>query len=165
MIAEEYKACILVVNKWDLAKGKASSDDYAEYLTKILPRLSYAPIAFTTATESKNIQAVLDLARELYKQATTKVSTANLNKAVEQINEERTGGKSRSPRLPKIYYATQISTKPVTILLFVNKMELFDEKYKRFLVNKLRDHLGFAEVPIRLFVRPRREKNQPYNMA
>ena len=158
MIAEEYKACILVVNKWDLAKGNASSDDYAEYLTKILPRLSYAPIAFTTATESKNIQAVLDLARELYKQATTKVSTANLNKAVEQINEERTGGKSRSPRLPKIYYATQISAKPVTILLFVNKTELFDEKYKRFLINKLRDHLGFSEVPIRLFIRPRREK-------
>ena len=161
MIAEEYKACILVVNKWDLAKGKASSDDYAEYLTKILPRLSYAPIAFTTATESRNIQAVLDLARELYKQATTKVSTAKLNKAVEYINEQRTGGKSKSPRLPKIYYATQISTKPVTILLFVNKMELFDEKYKRFLSNKLRDHLGFAEVPIRLFIRPRREKNQP----
>lgn len=156
-IADEYKACILVVNKWDLAKGKASSDDYADYLTKILPQLSYAPIAFTTATESKNIQSVLDLARELYKQATTKISTSKLNKAIEQISSQHPGGKSKTSGFPKIYYATQIAIKPVTILLFVNKTELFSETYKRFLIGRLRDNLGFAEVPIRLLVRPRRK--------
>jgi len=156
-IADEYKACILVINKWDLAKGKASSDDYADYLTKTLPQLSYAPIAFTTATESKNIQSVLDLARELYKQATTKISTSKLNKAIEQISSQRPGGKSKTSGFPKIYYATQVATKPVTILLFVNKTEFFGENYKRFLIGRLRDHLGFAEVPIRLLIRPRRK--------
>jgi GTP-binding protein len=156
-IADEYKACILVINKWDLAKGKASSDDYADYLTKTLPQLSYAPIAFTTATESKNIQSVLDLARELYKQATTKISTSKLNKAIEQISSQRPGGKSKTSGFPKIYYATQVATKPVTILLFVNKTEFFGENYKRFLIGRLRDCLGFAEVPIRLLIRPRRK--------
>ena len=156
LIADEYKACILVVNKWDLAKDKASSDDYADYLTKTLPQLSYAPIAFTTATESKNIQSVLDLARELYKQATTKISTAKLNKAIEQISSQHPAGKSKTSGFPKIYYATQVAAKPVTILLFVNKTEFFDETYKRFLVGRLRDNLNFAEVPIRLLVRPRR---------
>jgi GTP-binding protein len=156
-IADEYKACILVINKWDLAKGKASSDDYADYLTKTLPQLSYAPIAFTTATESKNIQSVLDLARELYKQATTKISTSKLNKAIEQISPQRPGGKSKTSGFPKIYYATQVATKPVTILLFVNKTEFFGENYKRFLIGRLRDCLGFAEVPIRLLIRPRRK--------
>jgi GTP-binding protein len=167
-IAEHYKACILVVNKWDLAlvaakaaaaagKDKASSDDYADYLGKTLPQLSYAPIAFTTATESKNIQSVLDLARELYKQATTKVSTPKLNKAIEQIYSQRPGGKRKTAVFPKIYYATQVATKPVTLLLFVNKAELFDENYKRFLIGRLRDTLSFAEVPIRLLIRPRRK--------
>jgi GTP-binding protein len=156
LIADEYKACIIVINKWDLAKGKASSDDYANYLSKLMPQLSYAPIVFTTATERKNIQSVLDLARELFKQATTKVSTAHLNKAIEQISSQRPGGKRGVSHLPKIYYATQIAIKPVTILLFVNKLELFDENYKRFLIGRLRDNLSFAEVPIRLLVRPRR---------
>ncbi len=156
-IADEYKACILVINKWDLAKGKASSDDYADYLTKTLPQLSYAPIAFTTATESKNIQSVLDLARELYKQATTKISTPKLNKAIEQISSERLGGRRKTSLFPKIYYATQIATRPVTLLLFVNKVKLFDENYKRFLIGRLRAHLGFAEVPIRLLIRPHRK--------
>jgi GTP-binding protein len=156
-IAEEYKACILVVNKWDLAKGNASSDDYADYLGKTLPQLSYAPIAFTTATESRNIQSVLDLARELYKQATTKVSTPKLNKAIEQTSSQRPSGKSGSSQFPKIYYATQVAIKPVTLLLFVNKAELFDENYKRFLIGRLRESLDIAEVPIRLLVRPRRK--------
>ena len=157
LIADEYKACILVINKWDLAKDKASSDDYADYLTKTLPQLSYAPIAFTTATESKNVQSVLDLAGELYKQATTQISTSKLNKAIEQISSQRPGGKSKISGFPKIYYATQVATKPVTILLFVNKTEFFDGTYKRFLISRLRDILGFAEVPIRLLVRPRRK--------
>jgi GTP-binding protein len=156
LIIAEYKACIIVINKWDLAKETASSDDYADYLSKLMPQLNYAPIAFVTATEHKNVQSVLDLACELYKQATLKVSTAQLNKAIEQISTKRPAGKKGVSYLPKIYYATQIAVKPVTILLFVNKTELFDENYKRFLVGRLRDHLGFAEVPIRLLVRPRR---------
>jgi GTP-binding protein len=157
-IGAEYKACILVVNKWDLAKGKASSDDYAEYLGKMLPQLSYAPIAFTTASEGKNIQAVIDLAQELFKQAATKVPTPKLNKAIELITQERMGGKSKGGSLPKIYYATQVSVNPITIIVFVNKVEMFDENFRRYLVGKLRDFLGFAEVPIRLLVRPRRRE-------
>ena len=157
LIADEYKACILVVNKWDLAKGKASSDDYAEYLTKTLLRLSYAPIVFTTATESKNIKPMLDLAGELYKQASTKISTAKLNRAIEQISSQRPEGKNKVSGSPKIYYATQVAIKPVTILLFVNKTGFFDGTYKRFLISRLRDILGFAEVPVRLLIRPRRK--------
>ncbi|MEN6385382.1 MAG: ribosome biogenesis GTPase Der [Phycisphaerales bacterium] len=159
-IADEFKACILVVNKWDLAKNQASTDDYVKYLGKMLPQMTYAPIAFTTASEGKNVQSVIDLAQELFKQATTKVSTANLNKAIEVITEERMGGKSKGGSLPKIYYGTQVAINPITLILFVNKMELFDENFKRYLINKLRDHLGFAEVPIRLLIRPRRRENK-----
>jgi GTP-binding protein len=83
-----------------------------------------------------------------------------MNKAVEQISAQRIGGKSRTSQLPKVYYATQIAVKPVTILLFVNNVDLFDENYKRFFISKLRDILSFSEVPIRLFVRPRRKEEQ-----
>jgi GTP-binding protein len=121
--------------------------------------MSYAPIAFTTASEGKNIQSVIDLSQELFKQAMTKVSTPKLNKAIDLITQERMGGKSKAGSLPRIYYATQVSVNPITIILFVNKTELFDENFKRYLVGKLRDFLGFAEVPIRLLVRPRRRKD------
>ena len=157
-IADEYKSCIIIINKWDLAKDTAATDDYQEYLTKLLPGLKYAPIAFTTATEAKNVQGVLDLAAEIFKQTTTWIPTTKLNKAFEIIKQERAGtSKGRKRGWPKIYYATQVAVNPVTILMFVNKPELFEENYRRFIINRLRSILPIEEVPIRLFARKHRK--------
>ena len=158
-IAEEHKSCIMVVNKWDLAKDTAVTGDYEEYLTKLLPGLRYAPIAFTTATEAKNVQSVLDLSAQIFKQTTTWIPTAKLNKAFEMIMQEKAGSARRGGGgWPKIYYATQIAVNPVTILMFVNRPELFDENYRRFIVGRLRELLPIDEVPIRLLARSHREK-------
>jgi len=154
-ISEEYKSCILVVNKWDLAKERAVTGDYGEYLTKMLPGLKYTPIAFTTATKAKNVQSVLDLTAEVFKQATMWISTGKLNKAFEVIKAERAG--SAKGGLPKIYYATQVSINPITILMFVNKPELFEEGYRRFITGRLQSMLPTAEVPIRLLARSHRK--------
>lgn len=157
-ISMEYKSCIIVINKWDLAKERADTDDYEEYLTKMLPALKSTPLAFTTATKAKNVQSVLDLAAELFKQATTQIPTAKLNKAFELIKEERLGPTKRGrPGTPKIYYATQIVVNPITILMFVNKPQLFDENYMRFLKSRLQAMLSIDEVPIRLLARPHRK--------
>jgi len=157
-IADEYKSCIIVVNKWDLAKDFASTEDYEDYLTKLLPGLKYAPLAFTTAIEGKNVQSVLDLSAEIFKQTTTWIPTTKLNKAFESIKQEKTTAAKRSNKgWPKIYYATQVAVNPVTILMFVNKPELFEENYRRFIVNRLRSILPIDEVPIRLLARRHRE--------
>ena len=158
-IAEEHKSCIIIVNKWDLAKDSATTDDYQEYLTKLLPGLKYAPIAFTTATEAKNIQSVLDLTAEIFKQTTMWIPTAKLNKAFEIIKQEKVGTtKGKKKGWPKIYYVTQIAVNPITILMFVNRPELFEENYRRFIINRLRSMLPIEEVPIRLLARPHRKK-------
>ncbi len=156
LIGEEHKACIFVINKWDLAKDRADPEDYGDYLTEMLPALKFAPIAFTTATEGKNIQSVLDLATEVFKQATTQVPTARLNKAIEKLSEEQVGVSRNKKGFPKIYYGTQVSVGPVTILLFVNRPDLFDDNWQRFAAGRLREYLGIEEVPIRLLFRARR---------
>ncbi len=157
-IAEEHRSCIIIINKWDLAKDSATTDDYQEYLTKLLPGLKYAPIAFTTATEAKNVQSVLDLATEIFKQTTMWIPTAKLNKAFEIIKQEKIGtAKGKKKGWPKIYYATQIAVNPITILMFVNRPELFEENYRRFITNRLRTILPIEEVPIRLLARPHRK--------
>lgn len=161
-IAEEYKSCIIIVNKWDLAKESAATEDYGEYLTKVLPGLKYAPIAFTTATEAKNVQTVLDLSTEIFKQTTTEIPTAKLNKAFEIIKAERVGATKRGKSgWPKIYYTTQIAANPITILMFVNKPHLFEENYMRFIKGRLQTILPISEVPIRLLVRPHRKLSEP----
>jgi len=115
-------------------------------------------LAFTTATEAKNVQSVLDLAAEMFKQATTWISTGKLNKAFEQIKTEHAGAaRHRSAGWPKIYYATQVAVNPISILMFVNKPDLFDENYRRFIVSRLQSILPVEEVPIRLMARAHRE--------
>jgi GTP-binding protein len=160
LIAEESKTCIIVVNKWDLAKDKAATGDYGEYLTKMLPGLKYAPIAFTTATAAKNVQSTLDLSAELFKQATTWITTGRLNRAFEIVRTERAAPGKRGSKWPKIYYVTQVAANPVTIMMFVNDPGLFDENYRRFVVGRLRELLPIAEVPIRLLARPKTSRRE-----
>lgn len=154
-IGEQYKPCIIVVNKWDLAKGRASSDDYGEYLLKTLPGLAYAPVAFTTANQGRNLQSVIDLAASLFKQARTRVTTGELNQAVEAAVRENVPKARQGTGAVKIYYATQVATTPPTIVLFVNDPQRVNGNFERFLLNRFHELLPFHEVPIRLAFRGR----------
>jgi GTP-binding protein len=156
LISEEQKSCIIVVNKWDLAQEKASSKDYEDYITKSLPGLKYAPIAFTVATKATNINRLLDLTNQIFRQTMTWIPTGRLNEAFEVVKKEKAG--SAKGGIPKMYYATQIAVNPISILMFVNKPELFDENYRRFVVGRLRQLLPVQEVPIRLMVRSHRKE-------
>jgi len=155
-IAENDKPVVLVINKWDLAKGRAGSDDYAGYLDKVLPELSYAPMTFVTASKSKNVQATIDVAQALFKQGSIRVGTGRLNEALRRALDVRGPSAKRGIKPPKIYYATQVSVHPPTIVLFVNHPSLIGEGYRRFLLNRMRESLPFEEIPIRLLFRARR---------
>lgn len=160
-VADENKPCVLVINKWDLAHDKASTDDYGDYLTKTIPEVDYAPVVFTSAKDSHNTDAVIDTAWSLYKQARTRVSTGQLNKVLAEALSGRGPSPKRGSRPPRIYYATQVSILPPTIVLFVNHPSLIKNTYKRYLINNLQAHLPFEEVPIRVLFRARRGRVTP----
>lgn len=153
IIAEEFKPVLIVVNKWDLAKGFATPEDYADYFTKTFPSLSYAPISMTTATEGTNIRATVGLAEQLFHQANLRVTTGQLNTVMKAILEKRGPSHPAGTRPPKIYYTSQVDIAPPTIVCFVNDVRSFDQSYRRFLVNQFREFLPFAEVPIRILFR------------
>lgn len=152
-IIDNLKPCILVINKWDLARGRMSTEEYHEYLEKVLPAMPIAPLCFVTAQEGRNVQSAVDLAIELHKQASARVSTAQLNKALQTILAQRGPGSARGSKLPKIYYATQTGVNPPEIVLFVNDPELLSPDYQRYLKKHLGSLLPFSEVPIRLVLR------------
>jgi len=155
-IAEQHKPCVVVVNKWDLAKDRTTTEAYGDYLMKTLPGLDYAPVAFMTAKEGKNVQSVIDLSLSLFKQAQTRVPTAELNAVVEDLMGETVPKPKHGTGAVKIYYATQVSTAPPTIIFFVNDPTRVTPAYERFLINRLRDRLPFPEVPLRLLFRSHR---------
>ena len=171
-IVEHYKPVVLVVNKWDLARrtllerrprGQNVTDaelmeEYRSYLDAELAGLTYAPIAFVTAKDGRNVAAVIDLTRHMFKQANERLGTGRLNAAMQQVLNERPISASRGRRA-RVYYATQVDVAPPTIVLFVNDPELIDVGYQRFIVNRFRELLPYGEVPIRLLIRARTTKN------
>lgn len=156
LIAEEHKPCVIVINKWDLAKERADTDEYGEYLSKTMPGLSYAPVAFTSASQGRNVDSVIDLATELWKQSQIRVGTGMLNQVLRAALDGGTPFAKRGKKAPKFFYATQVSTQPPTIVVFVNNPRLVVQSYERYLLNRLREALPFAEIPIRLVLRRRR---------
>jgi len=155
-IAKEFKPVLLLVSKWDLARQKAAGEDYADYLAKVFPELAFAPISLTAAKEGLNVRQTVQLAEDLFRQASTRVATSPLNAAIEEISGIRTPSHKPGTKPPKILYASQIGTNPPTVVCFVNDVRSFDGGYQRFLLNQLRERLPFAEVPIRLLLRQRR---------
>ncbi|MGE0374160.1 MAG: ribosome biogenesis GTPase Der [Planctomycetaceae bacterium] len=152
-IESHCKACIFVVNKWDQGKdAKMTMQKWSDYLIRNFPGMRHAPIAFITAKSGRNVKKLVNLAQSIYKQAQLRVSTGELNRIVRaavQANAPR----HKKNRRPKIYYATQVSTQPPTIVLKCNDPKLIDGHWKRFLLGVLREELPFHEVPIRVYFR------------
>lgn len=163
-IQNHYKPCVIVVNKWDLTAGKTNRkgepitpEDYLDYLTKELGGLDYAPCVFISAATGEGVRDAAAMAFNLFQQAGHRETTGSLNAAFQRILEAR-GPSSRLGRQARIFYVSQIAVHPPTIVLVVNRTDLFDNQYERYLLNRLREELPFSEVPIRLIFRDRKRK-------
>jgi len=152
-ILKKNKACIFVVNKWDLGLEKGmTSQKWSEYLLKTFGSLSHVPVAFITAKESRNIKQLINLCQSIYKQSRERVTTGQLNRIVLEACAQN-APRFKSNKRGKIYFATQVSTEPPVIVLKCNDPDLFDKTWKRYLVSRLREELPFKEVPIKVYFR------------
>jgi len=158
-IAQQYKPCILVVNKWDLMAKSMPTEKWVTYLRDTFRTMWYVPIAFITGESGKNVKALLNHAQMLFKQSRERVPTAQLNKLVRAAVEHNPPPIFENRR-PKIYYATQVASQPPTIVLFCNNPKALSNPYKRYLLSVFRDQLHFGEVPIKLYLRKRESSDQ-----
>jgi GTP-binding protein len=156
-ILEQHKPAIFVVNKWDLMHPLPTGK-FGNYVRAVFPNLDFVPIAFITAKNGKNVQAVLNLAQNMHKQASQRVDTSELNRVLADALE-RQAPPLRQNRRPKIYFGTQVAANPPTIVLFTNGPHLFDNSYQRYLIKVFRDQLAFGDVPIKLFLRSKRRED------
>lgn len=152
-ILERNKACIFVVNKWDLGLEKEmTSEKWSEYLLKTFGSLRHVPVAFITARDSKNIKQLINLTQSVYKQSRERVTTGQLNRIIEAAIAQN-APRFKSNRRGKIFYATQVATEPPTIILKCNDPTLFDKVWKRYLIGRMREELPYKEVPIKVYFR------------
>ncbi len=175
-IAKQYKPCIFVINKWDLIVSDQTSPSMeamnrtANGVQHAFRTMPYAPLAFITAKTGKNVKALLNLSQSMFKEAKRRVGTGTLNRVLREAVEAHPPA-MRENRIPKIYYATQVGTRPPTVVLFVNAPILFDETYKRYLLNVFRQKLPFKDIPLKLYLRaqdpdrPERQRGRTWQPA
>lgn len=157
-ISDNFKPCVFVVNKWDLMHGKMPTEKWVSYLRENFKSMWHVPIAFITGETGKNVKALINHTQNLFKQSMQRVKTGELNRLVQRA-VEHFAPPIYQGRQPKIYYATQVSVQPPTIVLIVNNPVAFSPSYRRYLMGVLRDQLSFGEVPIKLYLHKRRDSD------
>jgi len=156
-VHEKGKASILVVNKWDLVpKDARTAAQYREKVYQELPFLSYAPVAFVSALTGTRVLRLLHLVLEVWEEYGRKISTSPLNDLLADIQLRHLPPSYKGKRL-KIFYGTQVGSRPPTFALFVNDPDLVHFSYLRHLENQLRQAFHFKTTPLRLLLRKRRE--------
>jgi len=164
-VLEAGKGLVLVLNKWDaVAKDPKTADDLLHKLRRDAPYLSWADIVFASARTGARIDRVLGEARRVAEERYRRIPTGELNRVITDAVRQHPPSHVRN-RLPKVFYATQVSVAPPTFVIFVNDPELIHFSYRRYLENRIREAYGFLGTPIRLILRQRESEEAARKVA
>ncbi|QZZ23205.1 ribosome biogenesis GTPase Der [Leptothermofonsia sichuanensis E412] len=159
-IADEGRGCVIIVNKWDaVEKDSHTIYEYEKVVRDRLHFLDWADIIFISARTGQRVEKILDLVNIAAEQHQRRVTTSVINEVLEDAVRWHSPPTTRQGRQGKIYYGTQVSTRPPTIALFVNDPELFNDNYRRYVEGQFRKSLGFAGTPIRLLWRGKKARD------
>jgi GTP-binding protein len=155
-IVEARKACVVVVNKWDLVDvGPTAGDEYRRLLAERLKHLSWAPVLLASALSGRNVAKMLDLAAAAFKEYSRVVPTPELNSFF-----RRAVGEYKPPTLKgrkiSMGYITQESTRPPTFAVLVNDAARVHFTYRRYLENRMREQFDFGGTSITLRFRSKK---------
>lgn len=152
------KACILVINKWDIVKkNDKTMNEFKMRLRETFAFMSYASMCFISAKTGARLNTLLDEIVKVNEQHKRRVTTGMLNDVINEAVNKQQPPSDKGKRL-RIYYGTQVSVAPPTFVLKVNDAELFHFSYKRFIENQIRENFGFDGTPIRLLIREKGKK-------
>ena len=155
---EAGKGVIIVVNKWDaVEKETGTLENYKKDIYQKLKYLSYAPIIFISALTGQRVNKLFDLINHVAEQNSLRITTSVLNQVINEAIAIVQPPSDKGRRL-RIYYGTQVSTKPPTFVVFVNDKKLFHFSYERYLVNQIRKEFGMEGTPIRIIAREKSDK-------
>ena len=153
---EAGKGVIIVINKWDLVEKETHTlENYKKQVYDRLSYLTYAPIIFVSTVTGQRVDKLFEMINEVDKQNSQRVPTGLLNDVLADAITITQPPSDKGKRL-KVYYMTQVSTRPPTFVIFVNSKELMHFSYVRYIENHLRKQFGFKGTPIHMIIRERK---------
>ncbi|MBQ8214895.1 MAG: ribosome biogenesis GTPase Der [Clostridia bacterium] len=155
---EAGKASIFVVNKWDLIeKDNNTVNEFTKEVYRHFAYMDYAPVLFVSAKTGLRVEKLYELINYVNMQNAMRVTTGMLNDLLSDA-VARVQPPSDKGRYLKLYYMTQVETRPPQFVIFCNNSELFHFSYRRYIENRLRETFGFKGTPIRLIIRQKGEE-------
>lgn len=159
-IEDAGRPVVVVMNKWDLQEDKSSSgmNKLLDEVATELRHIGYAEVIFTSALTKVRVRKILEACKRAHDETIRRISTGILNQLINEAVALTPPPSGKRGKRLKIYYATQVSTKPPTFVLFVNDEHLLPKNYKSYLERKIRESIGFKGTPIRITARSKGKK-------
>lgn len=155
---ERGRGIVFVLNKWDTQdQSKKTFKKTEEYIKIMFGHMNYAPIIPLSALYGEGIKELMNTCINLYGQLTRKVDTASLNTALKDWLFKYPPPATKAIHF-KIRYMTQVSTNPVKFLIFATSPDNVPESYVSYLKNRIRQDLGFDQIPVELEMKASRKK-------
>jgi GTP-binding protein len=155
---EKGRGIIFVLNKWDTQdQDKKTFKKEKENINIMFAQMDYAPILPLSALEGKGIKDLLNTTIDIYNQLTRKIETASLNAALKDWLDRYPPPASKTAHF-KIRYMVQTGTNPIKFLIFATRPEVVPETYVTYLKNRIREDLGYDQIPVILEMKGSRKK-------
>ena len=154
IIQRNQKSLVVVVNKWDLVEDKSpvAIKTFENAIRERMAPFTDFPIVFASAVTKQRIFKVLELAKEVYLNRTSKIGTTKLNETMLPLIEAFPPPSIKGKYI-KIKYCSQVPAQIPTFIFYANLPQYVKEPYKRFLENKIRENWPLTGTPINVFVR------------
>ena len=156
-ILEEWKSCVVLVNKWDLVeKDSYTMEEYTAIIRRELNFMDYVPILFVSAKTGQRVDQVLPLALRVQEERLARLTTSRINQVLQKAQDQH-AHPSKAGRALRMFYGTQVRSDPPTFMIYVNDPTLMHFSYLRYLENQIRAEHGFVGTPIRIVTKGRRD--------
>lgn len=156
-ILDEWKSCVVIVNKWDaIEKDSYSMEDFTRKIRADLNFMDYVPLLFISAKTGQRVDSVLPMALRVQEERLARLTTSKINAVIHKAQDAHPHP-THAGRQLKMFYGTQVRSDPPTFMIYVNEPKLMHFTYLRYLENQIREEYGFLGTPIRIVIKGRRE--------
>ena len=157
-ILDEWKSCVVIVNKWDLVeKDSFTMEEFTRKIRADLNFMDYVPLLFISAKTGQRVDHVMPMALRVQEERLARLTTSKINEVIHKAQDAHPHP-SHAGRQLKMFYGTQVRSDPPTFMIYVNDPKLMHFSYLRYLENQIREEYGFLGTPIRIVTKGRREK-------
>ena len=157
---EAGKACIIVVNTWDMVeKDTHTMQKMTDDIRRDLSYMTYAPVLFISALTGQRVDKLFEMVNAVSNQNSMRITTGMLNNILEDATARVQPPTDKGRRL-KIYYMTQVGVKPPHFVIFCNDARLFHFSYQRYLENQIRAVFGLTGTPVKITIRQKGDKEE-----